>query len=431
MSSEGSALSFAAYARWFLAVLLGGVLGLAGLNLLIDPYAVRSEGGVEGINARKTRTAEDGRRVYVSHAIARRPEQTILLGSSRTVDGFPEAVDDWPGGLFNAGMRGTNAFELSHAAVMAGERADLRCLVIGLDLGEFAASEKFKPAFPVSALPDGNRLLSAARAALSPNTAARSIQTVIDNISGRDAPAPFSQTYPPGVQRARFEGAPAGTLDYFRRLRIDPARVDFLFEALDALAEEGVQVIGFIHPVHAWYEEAMFAAGKQDDYFALREDLARRFAALSAEAALNPCIEGEGGAALFDFSGFQAVSTTPLPGPQQTQTHPWFHEPAHYLPAVGEAMLARMQGEAAGGVFAETFGVRLTPETAAPSAEAVRARRAAYLQTAEGAALAAKLDAAAARPWPAPEARAAITRQERRRYQRRMEALAEVERDAS
>ncbi len=431
MTSEPSALSFPAYARWFLAILLGGVLAFAGLNLLVDPYAVRSEGGVEGISARKTRTAEDGRRVYVSHAIARRPEQTVLLGSSRAVDGFPETVETWPGGLFNAGMRGTNAFELAHAAVMAGERGDLRCLVIGLDLGEFAASEKFKPAFPVSALPDGNRLLSAARMALSPNTSARSIQTVLDNASGRDAPSPFLTTYPPGVQRARFEGAPAGTLDYFRRLRIDPSRVEFLFEALEALAEEGVQVIGFIHPVHAWYEEAMFAAGREAAYFELRAELAARFDALSAETPLNPCIDGEGGAFLFDFSGFQPVSTTPLPGPEQTRTHPWFHEPAHYLPAVGEAMLSRMQGEPLDGVFAGTFGVRLTPETAAPSAEAVRARRAAYLQTAEGAALAAKLDEAAARPEPAPEARAAITRQERRRYQRRIEALSGVERDAS
>lgn len=430
-SKARSPLAFPDYARLFLGALFGFILLFAGFNLLIDPYATLSSSGVAGLSERKTRAHEDGRRVLVSHEIARRNEQTVLLGSSRTVDGFPEAIADWPGGAWNAGLRGSNAYELAHLAVLAGERPDLRCLVIGLDMGEFAAAEKFKPAFAVSALPDGDRRLSAARVALSPNTLARSLQTVADNLTGGADDPPFADSYPAGEQRRRFLEAPAPTYRYFETLRVDPDRIALLFDALDALAEDGVQVIGFLHPLHAWGEEPLFAAGRGPDYFALRRQLAERFARLSEETALNPCIEGEGAAVLYDFSGFQPFATTPLPADDQTRTHPIFHEPAHYLPATGLAMLDRMRGVDTSGVFSEAFGLKLTPATAAASEAGVLARREAYLATPEGRRLTEILETARAGEAPSPAPRTPITRRDKRAFEARLEALDGVERDAS
>ena len=57
-------------------------------NLIIDPYAATDWVKLDGINAHKTRAQEDGRRVTVSHQILKRPETSLIIGSSRVVDGL-------------------------------------------------------------------------------------------------------------------------------------------------------------------------------------------------------------------------------------------------------------------------------------------------------------------------------------------------------
>lgn len=54
-------------------------------NLIIDPYAATDWMEIDGINARKTRAHEDGRRVTVSHQILKRPEASLIIGSSRVL----------------------------------------------------------------------------------------------------------------------------------------------------------------------------------------------------------------------------------------------------------------------------------------------------------------------------------------------------------
>ena len=412
----------ARYARTLLITLFAALAAFAGFNAAIDPYDVGMGVTLEGVNARKTRAHEDGRRIPVGHALGRAEARSVLLGSSRVVDGFPERIATWPGGLYNAGLRGSNAFELAHAAALAGRDPGLRCIVIGLDMGEFSGAEKYKAAFPVSRLADGSTPLSLGRIALSPNTFLRSLQTVRDNLTGGSDDPPFREVYPAGVQRERFLNTPRGGAGRQAALRIDPARIELLFETLQALTGRGVQIVGFLHPIHAYSEERLFRAGRAQDYFAFRSEMAARFAALTGDPAA-PCAPG-GAGVLWDFSGFQAPATTPLPGAEQTRTHAAFHEPAHYLPRVGLAMLARMRGDRSAAQGADpAFGAPLTVETAEASARAIEARRAAYLETGDGRLLTRLLDAAGVvDATPPPFAQ--ITPAERRRLRRMSRAAA-------
>lgn len=375
------------YTRLFL-VILAVALGLfAGFNALVDPYDTGTGPRIEGLTANKTRAHEDGRRVQVGHQIGRVAAGTLITGSSRTVDGFPMQVEDWPGGLWNAGIRGSNAFELAHLAAIAGHEAELRCFIVGLDMAEFASGEKYKPAFPISRLADGQRWIATARVTLSPNTFARAVQTVQENITGTSPEPPFRDVYRPGEQYRRFINTPVPTLSYYRAMRVSAGRTDFLFHTLETLAREGVQVIGYIHPVHAWNEESLFAAGRTQDYFDFRAGMARRFAALAeAGSPVDACIPG-GAAVLWDFSGFQPPSTTPLPAPDQTVSHDVYHEPAHYLPALGLDMLSAMQS----GEPMDGFGVNLSENDPRDSEAAILERREAYLATPDGQALQAML----------------------------------------
>lgn len=383
------------YTRLLLTILAAAFTAFIGFNAVIDPYDTGTGPALAGINAEKTRGHEDGRRVQVGHQLGQTGARSIITGSSRTVDGFPMLAENWPGGLYNAGIRGSNAFELAHLVAIAGREADLRCVIVGLDMDEFTSGDKYKPAFPISRLADGNRWLATARVTLSPNTFARATQTLVENITDNPPEPTFREVYAPGEQYRRFINTPVPRLGYYRTMRVSPERMDFLFSSLEALARQGVQVIGYIHPVHAWNEESLFAAGRGQDYFDFRVEMARRFEALNAGAgdAVAPCVPG-GAAVLWDFSGFQGPSTSPLPGESQTVSHDIYHEPAHYLPSLGLAMLARMRtgpSEREGA-----FGLLLSGSDPRSSQAAILERREAYLATEEGQRLTAMLAPAVA-----------------------------------
>lgn len=395
------------YALTFGIVLAALLSGFAGFNSLVDPFDITGAPDMAGVNERRSRIYGDGGRVHSADLMARGAADSVLLGSSRTVDGFPREPDGWPGGIANAGMRGTNIFELSQAMLLAARDPDLRCIVIGLDLDEFGTHSKAKATYWLSALADGRRSWAFARVALSPNTFAASVQTIADNMTGNSPRVPWQDAYEPGVQRARYENGARGIYRFYLGYNPDPDRLAYFEEALDAVTQAGVQVTGFIHPLHAWREEALFRSGREDAYFGLRRDLTNLFDRYSGRDAAEPCIEG-GSAVLWDFSGYQDFAVQPAPAPDATAAHALFYEPSHYLPHVGQAMLDRMQGQSGDDMFdAGVFGVRLTGEALAETEHAIRARRQAWLGTPAGqeaAAFLAEVEAAGPAPEAAPPA---------------------------
>ena len=372
------------YASTLLATLFAALILFAGFNTLVDPFGITGSPDIPGLTSRDTRLLDDGGRVHVADRLARGEDRSIILGSSRTVDGFPSEPQDWPGGLYNAGMRGTNIFELSQAAALAAESPALNCVVIGLDLDEFGTHSKAKATYWLSALTDGNRVFSLARVALSPNTFGASIQMIADNLTGGAPRVPWADTYPAGAQRERYEGGTRGMYRWYLGYNFDRDRLALFESVLDRLTANGVQVTGFLHPLHAWREEAMWRAGRGTDYLAFRAELTDLFERYSERTPVSACTPG-GGAVLWDFSGFQPFASLPAPAPDQTGAHPAFYEPSHYLPHIGAAMLERMRGEREAGPMGGTpFGVRLTQRTVAETGQALLDRRRAWLETEDG-----------------------------------------------
>jgi hypothetical protein len=381
------------YALTFLISVLASITLFSGFNALIDPFGISGAPDIPGLTTRDTRLLEDGGRVHVADQLARGQSSSIILGSSRTVDGFAHDPVDWPGGIINAGMRGTNMFELGRAMALAANSAQLRCVVIGIDLDELGTHSKAKATYWLSALTDGNRAISSARVALSPSTFAASAQLIADNLGGGSPRVPWADSYDAGAQRQRYERGVRGIYRYYLGYNFDPDRLAYFERALDALTAAGVQVTGFIHPLHAWREEGLFRSGRSDEYFALRRDLADLFDRYADRSAVNGCDDTGSAAVLWDFSGFQSFATVPAPGETQTSAHETFYEPSHYLAHIGQAMLDRMRGEAGSGLFETSqFGVRLTPGNVQTSAQSVRLRRQAWLETPDGQAVTVLLD---------------------------------------
>lgn len=378
------------YAVTLLIALFASLAGFAGFNALVDPFDITGSPDIPGLTSRDTRIHEDGGRVHVGDQLARGGIDAILLGSSRTVDGFPRDPADLPDGFINAGMRGTNIFELSQAAALAAQSEDLRCVVIGLDLDEFGTHSKAKATYWLSALRDGHADFARARVALSPSTFGAAIQLLADNLTGSQPRVPWADTYPAGAQRERYENGARGIYRFYLGYRFDPERLALFERVLDRLTAEGVQVTGFIHPLHAWREEAMFRAGRGEDYLAFRAALTETFARYADRDPVNACQPG-GGAQLYDFSGFRPFAAVDAPSAEATVAHPTFYEPSHYLPHIGTDMLAIMGGEDPSDP--RVTGDRLTPDTLAQTSAAIIERRSDWRASPDGAAVTALLDA--------------------------------------
>jgi hypothetical protein len=381
------------YALTFLISVLASIALFSGFNALIDPFGISGAPDIPGLTSRDTRLLEDGGRVHIADQLARGQVTSIILGSSRTVDGFAHDPVDWPGGIVNAGMRGTNMFELGKAMALAGHSPQLRCVVIGIDLDELGTHSKAKATYWLSALTDGNRAISSARVALSPSTFAASVQLIADNLSGSSPRVPWADSYDAGAQRQRYERGVRGIYRYYLGYNFDRDRLAYFERALDTLTGQGVQVTGFIHPLHAWREEALFRSGRADEYFALRSELTDVFDRYAQRAPANGCGNTTSAALLWDFSGFQSFATMPAPSDTQTTAHQTFYEPSHYLSHIGQAMLDRMRGGSGTGLFENTqFGVQLTPANVLSSAQSVQNRRQVWLESPDGQAATALLD---------------------------------------
>lgn len=363
-----------------MATLTAWLVGFGGFTLIVDPYDIAPWISIEGVNARRTRAHEDGYRVHVGHRLLTSEAGTITLGSSRVMDGFPRDLPDWPGGYENLAMAGTSAFELARASALAARNAAINCVVIGVDLREFSTDTNTQATYWITPMAGGSRIAALAKMALSPSAFARALQTVDDNISG-GSDARWEHAYDEAGLPARFEEELAKRYRYYASFEYDPERVAFLFRGIDALLASGKQVTVFIHPVHAWYEEARQRAGAGPAEIALRRDIAAQLAARTGAApAANACFDGPALQA-WDFGGFSAPARTAPPAADGSAPSPWYYVPSHYRPALGHAILERLAGRSGPYPVDEDFGRHLTPATLEADLAAFQAGRASWLQS--------------------------------------------------
>lgn len=347
---------------------------------MVDPYEIAPWISIEGVNARRTRAHEDGYRVHVGHRLLTSEAGTITLGSSRVMDGFPRDLPNWPGGYENLAMAGTSAFELARASALAARNEAIHCVVIGVDLREFSTDTNTQATYWITPMAGGSQIAALAKMALSPSAFARALQTVEDNVTG-GSDTRWEHAYDEAGLPGRFEEELAKRYRYYASFEYDPSRVAFLFRGLDALLASGKQVVVFIHPVHAWYEEARQRAGAGPAEIALRRDIAAQLAQRSEAAAANEaCFDGPALQA-WDFGGFSAPAQTPPPAADGQTPNPWYYVPSHYRPTLGHAILERLADRS--GVFPvdEKFGRRLTPETLDADLAAFQSGRASWLQS--------------------------------------------------
>jgi hypothetical protein len=370
----------AIYLRIFLAIQLAGIAAVLAVNLLVDPFGIYRILGQPSVDERTLERDSNGARIAVSHAVLRGGYRAIIVGNSRVQLGFPTDVPEIPGGLLNAGVPAANAREVVRVLSLARHVPGVDCAFVSLDFESFESVERGKAGYAESALADGSRLRSWIDVALAYRTLEASFRRLGRDVFGTNhgdaRPTPNSPAH-----RERFIRAARSTFNFHRSFVYDPQRLALLAKVVDLMTRDGIQVIGFFTPVHAWNEELNWDAGQSAEYLRFRRDAVRALSQFSNRQSRAPC-SGTHAVALWDFAGYRGLGLAPSPGPNGTAVSALYREATHFRPAIGRAALMRMLGRPnALAIADEDLGQPIGEADAERIEQELLARRAHWLAT--------------------------------------------------
>jgi hypothetical protein len=135
----------------------------------------------------------------------------------------------------------------------------------------------------------------------------------------------------------------------------------------------GIMLYFFITPSHAQQFEIINILGLSSLYRQWEREL-------TCEIARAPGREGEPPFALWDFSGYNSVTTEPVPPLNSKEPMRWYFDPIHYKPATGRLIEDRLLGLPSAELSGiQDFGTQLTLQTIDGHFETVASRQQAYL----------------------------------------------------
>lgn len=312
-----------------------------------------------------------------TYALARFRPQVLYVGNSRTELGLPVQTTlfgsqrVFNGALSGASLRDAAAM-LRHAATVGR----LETVVWGIDAPSFSmeigntdfdrelvAADRYyflrrgllnlKRAISVDMTLDSIRVLRGTFGHICQSSLAlygqrdgRCVRDRIESLGGTSAAI---------VPRVRDFARGAGpTADAMQELAL----------SMESLCRSGTRLRLYINPTHAMTSDALYWAGK----WPALENWQAQLTALAGRYREHGC-----DVRLFDFSGFNEVTTEPPPQVSGKPEMLNYWETSHYRARVGGMVLARMFGTG-------DFGVELTPETLAQHQAAQREARERYHQ---------------------------------------------------
>lgn len=349
---------------------------LAGFNYGVDPYAIYHD---QAEDAAPLRVMNE--RIFKTVKLARTHADVVFMGTSRTDIGIGREQPALSGkkilnlATFGQPIRETRRlFEL---AVLEGKP---HTVVIGLDF--FAFNALFAP--PSDYVEDNYNALRKATLLLS-------VSTLSDSLSKYRHPLPVTgdccfadgfriatdpaylmgkyhhyfsasermylmEKYLPYPQCA-FSFAPAGHEE-------QSSLVDL--RAIFELAQRRhIDLRLFISPSHARQWETLAVSGLWGTWEAWKKQI----------VALNEREAGQAGQPPFsfwDFSGYDAVSSEDLPDEGVQRLMRGYSDSSHYVPALGQRLVARMFGAA------DQWGAKLTGSNVEANLSLIRAARQQY-----------------------------------------------------
>lgn len=361
------------YAIVALSIAIFGLVAVAGINTVVDPLALRWP--VRGEIARRN-ALEGGGRLFKSERLARGDWQALIFGSSRCLRGIDPDNSMFAGAhTFNACLSGTNMAETAKVIAFAqAHNPQLKTVVISIDFEMFARQRETAGDFDGSRMNGKPWLEVAANHLLSFDTLELSVMTLLDNFRHRpvdlddDGFVDWTADPPKGTVRRHFDGMLVQNYlvdaDNYGAFVYAPERVARLRRTIDALHRAHIDVRLFVPPIHARQMEAILDLG-------LPYETWLRDVAHAADETHTP---------LTDFSGYNTITTEPLPPMDSKAPMRWYWESSHFRREVGDMILGVLFSHRTADTPSD-FGRVLTSKTVEADIAALHDGRARYTLT--------------------------------------------------
>lgn len=378
------------------------------INLIVDPYGLFRVVETQGVNTIKPKSGAHGAMVKAYQVLRIQPS-TLILGNSRSEVGFDPSYSIWPSRpVYNLALPGTGTSTsvqyLQHvlAGMEISKSAKLENVVWGIDLMDFLVNEQRPPHHNAGhssrqrllTNPDGMRNpfrslyqgRDYAESLLSMSALFDSFRTLgsQNNPYSSDLTTLGFNPMNDYNRIAREEGYWAmfrqrnseNIKAYLRRPkniydstgRTSPA-MDDMRQIMRLCREKGVALHLVIYPYHAHLMETFRITGHWQAF----EDWKRAAVSAVREEARH---DTKGLVSLWDFSGFNALTTEVVPDKSDRKTTMrWYWEAGHFKRELGNLMLDRIFG---GGEPVPGFGVLLDSANVETHMAAIRAQELAY-----------------------------------------------------
>ncbi|MAG97921.1 MAG: hypothetical protein CMM08_14680 [Rhodospirillaceae bacterium] len=386
------------------AVVIALALVSAAVNMIVDPYGVHSLVEVEGFNTLKP-SAQGNLRLAKAYNISSQRPDGVFLGNSRVEQGFDPARASarFHRSVYNAGLPGSTIYENYRYLQHAAQTGTLKDAVLGLDIfafntNMFRRASNFSegrlavqldgqetPIWDVARFRDLHQIYVAWP------TLMKSIATVMD----QDQPWVSTRTmlgFNPvieGVEYARvksyWRSFRKQNRKHIRLLKAHPMNFGptagwpngsmVYFERLVAFCRANkINLVLAIHPYHAHMLEVIQGSGAWPVFESWKRELV---AVLASDRARHP---GAVEFVLWDFSGYNSITTEKVPPQGSAQETKWYWESSHYKPSVSPLMALRAFGHGDMTAGQADFGVMLWPGNLEAHMRSFAAKRQAYRQ---------------------------------------------------
>lgn len=370
--------------RRYVAILCGlssaVLLAVTGMNYAVDPYLTHQWDTPQVQRLRPTR--EKLGAWGKTYAVARFQPAVVYIGNSRTELGLPTQMPQFAGKpVFNSALSGASIGDAIRLAQHAARVSRVETMVWGIDAPSFSLEDGNTDLD--HDLTSGGRyfflhrgLLDLKRAlALDMTRDSLSVLTGSYGAVCRSSLAFHGQRDDAciSLRIGGWRGTRAAVLprtrEYIRGAG-PTAEAQAAFDAaVDGLCRRAIRVRLYINPTHAMMQDALYWAGKS----AAVEAWQRALTAAAERQRRAGC-----DVQLYDFSGFNSITTEPVPqaGPATTASMVNYWETSHYRVNVGRMILTRMFGGA--DAVPADFGAALSPATIDAHLAAMRAARERY-----------------------------------------------------
>lgn len=369
-------------------VLLGGVMGF---TIHVDPYAMYEWPISRGSDRPKPAFDVNLRMLKAVKVDRLRPEG-LILGSSTAEFGYDPLHPAWQGKkVYNLALSAGNGYEALQFLKFSHSRSPVKQVFLSTDFFAFnswsgADARGFHHAnLDFGILQRLNRFVvtsASYQAVRWAWQAQHSDSPPSYQELGQRPPEYLSYILGRGHRRvflakereyATSGFFPAGPRDRFEFARPGMDTIAIFQETVRFCRAHDIALTVAIPPCHARYWEVIHATGLWDKF----ERWKRRL----VEAVAHETVAGKAPVALWDFSGYNEVTTEEVPplddsGPRM---HGYW-ESVHFHRRIGDMVLARVFGRPREAVVPADFGRRLTPESIDRVLDVIREERSAYVR---------------------------------------------------